>query len=111
MLPLKSNRSTYNMVCKLREWDKATKEKRKIMLQDFIDQNKHRSGPELEIELAQMASLLLARICVWIKLTYMTGTCLTEQLQVKQNFALNLRYFSLRFLRRLLIAEAHAGWS
>ncbi|CAL8102328.1 unnamed protein product [Calicophoron daubneyi] len=77
----KQDSATHNMTCLLREWDRAPKEKRRQFLQDFIDQHWNRSGPELESELAQMASLFLARICVWIKLTYMSGTCLTEQLQ------------------------------
>ncbi|KAH9280828.1 hypothetical protein ECG_06503 [Echinococcus granulosus] len=70
------------MTCLLREWDRAPRERRRQLLQNFIDQHWNRSGPELELELAQMASLFLARICVWVKLTYMSGTCLTEQLQV-----------------------------
>lgn len=82
MTPAKQDSATYNMNCLLREWDRAPKEKRKQFLRDFINQHWNRSGPELETELAQMASLFLARICVWIKLTYMNGTCLTEQLQV-----------------------------
>ncbi|KAA0198717.1 Armadillo type fold, partial [Fasciolopsis buskii] len=81
MASAKQDSATYNMTCLLREWDRAPKEKRRQFLQDFIDQHWNHSGPELESELAQMASLFLARICVWIKLTYMSGTCLTEQLQ------------------------------
>ncbi|VDP23615.1 unnamed protein product [Echinostoma caproni] len=69
MASAKQDSATYNMTCLLREWDRAPKEKRRQFLQDFIDQHWNRSGPELESELAQMASLFLARICVWIKLT------------------------------------------
>ncbi|VDM16787.1 unnamed protein product [Hydatigera taeniaeformis] len=82
MAPIKKDSATFNMTCLLREWDRAPRERRRQLLQNFIDQHWNRSGPELELELAQMASLFLARICVWVKLTYMSGTCLTEQLQV-----------------------------
>lgn len=70
MASCKQDSATYNMMCLLREWDRAPKEKRRRFLRDFIDQHWNRSGPELESELAQMASLFLARICVWIKLTW-----------------------------------------
>lgn len=79
---MRQDSATFNMTCLLREWDRAPRERRRQLLQNFIDQHWNRSGPELELELAQMASLFLARICVWVKLTYMSGTCLTEQLQV-----------------------------
>ncbi|KAL5968062.1 Armadillo-like helical domain containing protein 1 [Taenia solium] len=82
MAPVRQDSATFNMTCLLREWDRAPRERRRQLLQNFIDQHWGRSGPELELELAQMASLFLARICVWVKLTYMSGTCLTEQLQV-----------------------------
>ncbi|VDK40674.1 unnamed protein product [Taenia asiatica] len=82
MAPIRQDSATFNMTCLLREWDRAPRERRRQLLQNFIDQHWGRSGPELELELAQMASLFLARICVWVKLTYMSGTCLTEQLQV-----------------------------
>ncbi|OON21188.1 hypothetical protein X801_02917 [Opisthorchis viverrini] len=100
MASAKQDSATYNMTCLLREWDRAPKEKRRQFLQDFIDQHHDRSGPELESELAQMASLFLARICVWIKLTYMSGTCLTEQLQALHIFlaASSSHSFLLEFL-------------
>ncbi|TGZ62750.1 hypothetical protein CRM22_007273 [Opisthorchis felineus] len=100
MASAKQDSATYNMTCLLREWDRAPKEKRRQFLQDFIDQHHNRSGPELESELAQMASLFLARICVWIKLTYMSGTCLTEQLQALHIFlaASSSHSFLLEFL-------------
>lgn len=69
MTPIRQDSATFNMTCLLREWDRAPRERRRQLLQDFIDQHWDRSGPELELELAQMASLFLARICVWVKLT------------------------------------------
>lgn len=86
MSSAKQDNATYNVISILQEWDKASKERRKQLLQDFIDQHQQITGPELEMELAQMASLFLARISVWLKLTYMTGSCLTEQLKTLHIF-------------------------
>lgn len=86
MASAKQDIATYNVTCLLRQWDCASEEKRRQLLDDFIKQYYNRTGPDLESEFAQMASLFLARICVWIKLTYMSGTCLTEQLQALHVF-------------------------
>ncbi|XP_046353431.1 armadillo-like helical domain containing protein 1 isoform X2 [Haliotis rufescens] len=64
----------------LQEWDKGSKSVRKKILQDFIRQNQSKTGPELEQEFAQAASLFLTRLTAWLRLTYMIGTCLHEQL-------------------------------
>jgi len=65
----------------LQEWDKGSKSTRKNILTDFILQNQNKTGPELEQEFAQAASLFLTRLTAWLRLTYMTGTCLTELLR------------------------------
>ncbi|XP_064624944.1 armadillo-like helical domain containing protein 1 isoform X2 [Lineus longissimus] len=66
----------------LREWDKGSKSVRKRMLQDFIAQNQNKTGPELEQEFAQAASLFLTRLTAWLRLTYMlNNSCLNEQLR------------------------------
>jgi len=65
----------------LQEWDKGSKSVRKNILKDFIAQNQNKTGPELEQEFAQAASLFLTRLTAWLRLTYMTGNCLTELLQ------------------------------
>ncbi|KAK6178881.1 hypothetical protein SNE40_011367 [Patella caerulea] len=65
----------------LQEWDKAPKSTRKNILNDFIKQHKNKTGPELEQEFAQAASLFLTRLTAWLRLTYMIGTCLNEQLK------------------------------
>lgn len=65
----------------LQEWDKGSKITRKGILIDFINQNQNKTGPELEQEFAQAASLFLTRLTAWLRLTYMTGQCLTELLQ------------------------------
>ena len=54
----------------LHEWDRGSKAARKQILHDFVEQNKHRTGPELEQEFAQAASLFLARLTAWLRLTY-----------------------------------------
>ncbi|XP_059155298.1 armadillo-like helical domain containing protein 1 [Physella acuta] len=65
----------------LQEWDRGTKQVRRKMLEDFIAQNQNKTGPELEQEFAQAASLFLTRLTAWLRLTYMTGVCLNELLQ------------------------------
>lgn len=65
----------------LQEWDKGSKTVRKQILEDFVAQNQNKTGPELDQEFAQAGSLFLARLTAWLRLTYMSGYCLTEQLQ------------------------------
>lgn len=54
----------------LHEWDKGSKTTRKSILIDFISQNYNKTGPELEAEFAQAASLFLTRLTAWLRLTY-----------------------------------------
>lgn len=54
----------------LQEWDKGSKVVRQKILQDFVAQNQHKTGPELEHEFAQAASLFLTRLTAWLRLTY-----------------------------------------
>lgn len=65
----------------LHEWDKGGKAVRQNILVDFIKSNEKKTGPELDAEFAQAASLFLARLTAWLRLTYMVGTCLNEQLK------------------------------
>ncbi|XP_021362451.1 uncharacterized protein C1orf228 homolog isoform X2 [Mizuhopecten yessoensis] len=65
----------------LQEWDKGSKAVRGRILKDFISQNQNKTGPELEQEFAQAASLFLARLTAWLRLTYMIGTSLNDQLR------------------------------
>ncbi|GFO29297.1 hypothetical protein PoB_005580200 [Plakobranchus ocellatus] len=65
----------------LQEWDKGAKSVRRKILVDFIEQNQNKTGPELEQEFAQAASLFLTRLTAWLRLSYMTGNCLSELLQ------------------------------
>ncbi|XP_074642308.1 armadillo-like helical domain containing protein 1 [Tubulanus polymorphus] len=70
-----------NLLNLLQEWDKGNKAVRKNILLDFISQNVNKTGPELEQEFAEAASLFLTRLTASLRLTYMIGTCLNEQLQ------------------------------
>ena len=54
----------------LQEWDKGSKSTRSQILKDFIAQNRNKTGPELEAEFAQAASLFLTRLTAWLRLTY-----------------------------------------
>ncbi|XP_063058135.1 adenine DNA glycosylase [Engraulis encrasicolus] len=65
----------------LREWDQGNKTVRSRMLTEFLSQHQGKTCPELELEFAQVASLFLARLTAWLRLTYMFGTCLGLQLK------------------------------
>ena len=54
----------------LQEWDKGSKITRRQILEDFIAQNENRTGPEIEAEFSQAASLFLTRLTAWLRLTY-----------------------------------------
>ncbi|XP_036378711.1 armadillo-like helical domain containing protein 1 [Megalops cyprinoides] len=65
----------------LQEWDQGNNIVRSRMLAAFLRQNVGKTCPELETEFAQVASLFLARLTSWIRLTYMSGTYLGLQLK------------------------------
>lgn len=54
----------------LAEWDKGSRAVRRQMLIDFVATNAGKTGPELEAQFAQAASLFLARLLAWLRLTY-----------------------------------------
>lgn len=54
----------------LREWDQGNKTVRSRMLNEFLKQHQGKTCPELELEFAQVASLFLARLTAWMRLTY-----------------------------------------
>jgi hypothetical protein len=70
----------------LKEWDKGSVNVRRKILTDFVAQHKNKTGTQIEEEMAHSASLFLARISSWIRISYMLGTCLTEQLEVIKIF-------------------------
>ncbi|KAL1023127.1 hypothetical protein UPYG_G00036730 [Umbra pygmaea] len=65
----------------LHEWDHGNRTVRSRLLTAFLTHNTGKTCPELEQEFAHVASLFLARLTAWIRLTYMFGTCLGLQLQ------------------------------
>ncbi len=70
----------------LAEWDKGSVATRRQILRDFVAHNQNKTGTEIEEMLAHSASLFLARITSWLRLSYMLGTCLTEQLEAIRIF-------------------------
>uniref|UniRef100_A0A8C2ZR92 Armadillo like helical domain containing 1 n=1 Tax=Cyclopterus lumpus TaxID=8103 RepID=A0A8C2ZR92_CYCLU len=65
----------------LREWDRGDGTVRSRMLSTFLTRSAGRTVHELELEFAQVASLFLARLTTWMRLTYMFGTYLGMQLK------------------------------
>ncbi|XP_074524023.1 adenine DNA glycosylase [Halichoeres trimaculatus] len=65
----------------LRDWDRGDRTVRGRMLNTFLSQNSGKTFYELELEFAQVASLFLARVTTWMRLTYMFGTFLGLQLK------------------------------
>ena len=84
----------------LSKWDKGSAVVRGEVLQDFLKNNVGKTGPDLELEFGQAASLFLTRLTAWIRLTYMTGTCLGFQLKALHVFlsATSGHHFMAEFL-------------
>lgn len=53
----------------LREWDRGDGTVRGRMLSTFLTRSAGKTVPELELEFAQVASLFLARLTTWMRLT------------------------------------------
>lgn len=70
----------------LSQWDKGSVNTRRQILRDFVFHNQNKTGTEIEEMLAHSASLFLTRITSWLRLSYMIGTCLTEQLEAIRIF-------------------------
>ncbi|XP_062835718.1 armadillo-like helical domain containing protein 1 isoform X4 [Anolis carolinensis] len=81
MTSIKEQAAVSRLISFLQEWDGTGKVTRSHILENFILANKGKTGPELEMEFSQGASLFLARITAWLRLTYMYGTCLDQQLK------------------------------
>ncbi|NXK06321.1 ARMD1 protein, partial [Herpetotheres cachinnans] len=65
----------------LQEWDSAHKVARSHILDNFIKSNDGKTEPELELEFSQGASLFLARLTAWLRMTYTHSTCLDKLLK------------------------------
>ena len=65
----------------LRAWDAGTRGSRMRQLDEFVARCTDMTGPQLEEELESGASLLLARISSWLRLSYALGHSVALQLR------------------------------
>ena len=65
----------------LRKWDAGTRASRMRQLDEFVLRCGDMTGPQLEEELESGASLLLARISSWLRLSYALGHSVALQLR------------------------------
>ncbi|CAM4765737.1 unnamed protein product [Rotaria magnacalcarata] len=70
----------------LSRWDQGSTKVRRQILLDFIELHTTITEPELESEFAQSASLFFTRITSWLRISYLFGTCLNEQLRALRVF-------------------------
>jgi hypothetical protein len=78
LLPHCSN-SYLNQLTKT--WDKGSRQVRERILVKFVESMSNATGPQLEKELNNGASLLLTRISAWLRLNYLLGYDLALQLK------------------------------
>ncbi|XP_037005093.2 armadillo-like helical domain containing protein 1 [Artibeus jamaicensis] len=81
MTSIKEQAAISRLLSFLQNWDNAGKVARTHILNNFIETNQGKTGPELEQEFSQGASLFLVRLTTWLRLTYMTGSCLEKLLR------------------------------
>uniref|UniRef100_A0A8C8EBS2 Armadillo like helical domain containing 1 n=1 Tax=Otus sunia TaxID=257818 RepID=A0A8C8EBS2_9STRI len=81
MTSVKEQEAIRKLMVFLREWDSAHKVARSCILDNFIKSNDGKTEPELELEFSQGASLFLARLTVWLRMTYVYNTCLNKLLK------------------------------
>lgn len=70
MSSIKEQAAISRLISFLQEWDNANKFTRRRILDSFITTSHGKTGPELEVEFSQGASLFLVRITAWLRLTY-----------------------------------------
>ena len=63
---------TRNLRSYFTEWDKGVVRARAEMLSDFIQDSRGMTAPELEQQFELGASLFLARITSWLRLSYLS---------------------------------------
>ncbi|XP_072722752.1 armadillo-like helical domain containing protein 1 isoform X5 [Ciconia boyciana] len=81
MTSVKEQEAIRKLMVFLQEWDSAHKAARSHILDNFIKSNDGKTEPELELEFSQGASLFLARLTAWLRMTYMYSTCLNKLLK------------------------------
>ena len=65
----------------LRAWDSGSRGSRMRQLDEFVQRCSDLTGPQLEVELENGASLLLARFSSWLRLSYALGHSVALQLR------------------------------
>lgn len=70
MSTIKEQAAISRLLSFLQEWDNAGKSLRIHILTRFIETNEGKTGPELELEFSQGASLFLIRLTTWLRITY-----------------------------------------
>ncbi|XP_075895473.1 armadillo-like helical domain containing protein 1 [Nelusetta ayraudi] len=80
------------VVAFLREWDRGDRTVRCRMLKSFLAQNSGKMFYELELDFAQVASLFLARLTTWMRLTYRFEASLALQLKAVGIFLSTVAY-------------------
>ncbi|NXK54662.1 ARMD1 protein, partial [Chauna torquata] len=81
MTSVKEQEAIRKLMVFLQEWDSAHKVARSRILDSFIKSSNGKTEPELELEFSQGASLFLARLTAWLRMTYMYSTCLDKLLK------------------------------
>ncbi|NXR03211.1 ARMD1 protein, partial [Sagittarius serpentarius] len=81
MTSVKEQEAIRKLMVFLQEWDSAHKVARSCILDNFIKSNDGKTEPELELEFSQGASLFLARLTAWLRMTYTYSTCLDKLLR------------------------------
>ncbi|KAM6080797.1 armadillo-like helical domain containing protein 1 [Theristicus caerulescens] len=81
MISVKEQEAIRKLMVFLQEWDSAHRVARSHILDNFIKGNDGKTEPELELEFSQGASLFLARLAAWLRMTYMYSTCLNKLLK------------------------------
>ncbi|XP_029889134.1 armadillo-like helical domain containing protein 1 isoform X1 [Aquila chrysaetos chrysaetos] len=81
MTSVKEQEAIRKLMVFLQEWDSAHKVARSRILDNFIESNDGKTEPELELEFSQGASLFLARLTAWLRMSYMYSTCLDKLLK------------------------------
>ena len=64
----------------LHKWDHGNKQVRARILEEFIITNQNKTGPEIETDFAQSASLFLTRLTAWLRMTYLFCSCFRNSL-------------------------------
>ncbi|XP_040421891.1 armadillo-like helical domain containing protein 1 isoform X3 [Cygnus olor] len=81
MTSVKEQEAIRKLMVFLQEWDSGHKVARTRILDSFIKSNNGKTEPELELEFSQGASLFLARLTAWLRMTYTHSTCLDKLLK------------------------------